>query len=393
MSKKELQKLQNYPLTEWPYSQWVSQLEDATPIDFDPQPQETLTMFWNANNFLVKNPVLLNRTRETTRRFVFESGLQSYQQAIMFQITGNVAYARNVMRIIRQWVNTTTLYEPERHNRPLVLGWTLASWLKAAELLKYTFSEWDTELEQDLLNWIVKLKVEEAWDQVLTPNTFSTNLPVGNWHTTIAEAKLYLAFLRDDKEGVDFVVNYYKRMVDGIENPNNPQQRDLIYIGETGQQFEMCRDIDHTNYGTGGLVQIAEAMFHQGIDLYSYGPTSALEPGLPGLAQVLETTSYIGNFRTWPPGVAPNGTIWKPSPNPEFVQGEGCKLTQIGFKAGGYEIGFHHFHRRLGYQMKQTRDLLATRYKDFGPDMYYFHWGLGSFTHGQYISPKGTTSE
>ena len=182
------------------------------------------------------------QTKQTTQSFVFDSGRQSYQQTIMFLITCDPIYALTVSNILRDWVDTAESYEPHSQNAPLVFGWTLASFLKSVELLKYTWKDWDTRLENDLLGWIQKLKVIEMWKQsILRPDSFTSGLMLGNWHTTIIEALLYHGFITDNKTTIDYVESYYKRMVDGLPNPKNKSQSDAIYIAHTGEQVETCR--------------------------------------------------------------------------------------------------------------------------------------------------------
>ena len=370
------------------FTAWINQLSAATPLTYKATTQSKLSMYWNLNGFLDANPTLKAATDATNQNFIFTSGLQTYQQAIMFQITCNEQYAKNALAIIRDWTAAIVSYEPSvagqsSQNAALVWAWAMASWLKTLELLKYTYSGYDALLEKNVLAMLTRLNIESVWNSVLAPTSYSSVLVVGNWHTSIIEAKLYLALLKNDKAGVAYAQNYYKRMVDGIPNPANTTQSDKIYIAYTGQEYETCRDMDHAQYGVGGMVQLAEAFYQQGVDLYSYGGKSALVTGLPGLGQVVETHAYITNHGptgAWPPGVTPNGNVWKPA---SFGQGTACVLKEIAFKASGYELAFNHFNRRKGFAMANTKLTLQNRYTAYGPDMYYFHWGLGSFTHGQ----------
>ena len=374
MGKKEFTYLQSQS----PNSVAFNDLQSKAHRDYTPRPLEKLTTFWNFPGISKSDSDLVNQTNQN---FVFDAGLESYEQAIMFEITGDEQYAKNFEGLVRSWVSTTKDYQPRFQNAPLIWGWTLASWLKSAELLKYTYKNWDAKVEKDLLQWITDLQVEKVWEQVLQMDKFTgAHLPVGNWHTTILEAKLYLAFLRDDRDGVEYVIKYYKRMIDGVKNPDDPLESDQIYIAETGEQFETCRDLDHSNYGIGGLVQLSEALHHQGVDLYNYGPNSS-RTGLPGLANVLETWAFIINNKLFPPNVKANGVIWKTDKHifdKKFVHGEGCVLKSMGVTPGGYQIGFAHFGKRMGLQEKMPE--LAKIATNF-PDYYYFHWGLGSLTH------------
>lgn len=360
-------------------SKALAELEKSTPQAYRAKVLSVLDTRWGENS----------GSQNTLDAFVVGDGRQAYQQAVMFQITCNEKYAENAINIFKEWAAKAPTYSPKAsssgdppQNAPLVWGWTLASWLKSAELLKYTYSKWDAKVERSLLDWIEREGVEQMWDKwILRPQKYSGNeFHVGNWHTTILEAKLYLAFLRDDKAGVDYVAKYYKRMIDGISNPANPQQTDQIYIAETGEVFETCRDTDHASYEVGGLVQLAEALFHQGIDLYNYGPKSS-KSGLPGLANVLELWAYTSNNKAFPSDFKSSGTTWYDKPSNNFAHGSKCSKMDIGkiWKTGAsFQIGFAHFGRRMGLQNKlpQLKSLASS-----SPDTYYFHWGLGALSH------------
>jgi hypothetical protein len=168
-------------------------------------------------------------------------------------------------------------------------------------------------------------------------------------------------------------------MIDGIPNPANPAQKDVIFLGSTGEEYETCRDLDHANYGIGSLVQLAESFHQQGDDtLYIYGPTSTVSgrAGTPGLAQVLETNSYIMLNQAWPPGVSSNPSVWRTN---GFSHGSGCVLQGFALRAGGYQMGYNHFVNRLGLKMPNTLRVIQT--SPFPFDQYYFHFGLGYLTH------------
>ncbi|KAJ3320994.1 hypothetical protein HDV06_004653 [Boothiomyces sp. JEL0866] len=181
---------------------------------------------------------------------------------------------------------------------------------------------------------------------------------MGNWHSTMTEGLMNYYFLKNNSTGLQFVVQYYQRMVSG-SNLFPP-----IY-STNGEECEVCRDIEHANYGTGSLVQIAESFWHQGVDLYSYGPPGY--SGLPGLAQVLETTAYIILNNNWPPNVNSIDLGW----------GNCTTFSKNSFTPGGFHIGYNHYVNRMGLSMPNTQALIAAN-----PDTaYYFNWGLGVLTH------------
>ena len=363
-------------------------LQDKASLSFTPSPQSTLITDWNSSP----------GAKDTHEKLQKASGIQSYQQTIMFQITGNEQYAKNVLNIVSKWMAVNNGAGPsftlkmDQENTPLVLAWTLANWMRSLEILKYTWSNWSANkgdaVVKSLLDWISAKQIDSIAfgdNHVLMSSSYSKNTPMGNWHTSILEARLYLSLLRDDKDGVQFVYNYYKRMVNGLKNPQG--RSDKIYIGETGELFESCRDMDHASYNIGGLVQLAETFHHQpkysSTDLYLYNAQGEARPsnGRSGLENVLEM--YAETVLTRKMAVASNGNVWVDRPvdvAKGFIHGPKCAPKDLNWgnpMAGGYQIAYHHYVERL---KRSNLAHLARIAKEF-PDSAYFHWGLGSLTH------------
>jgi len=82
--------------------------------------------------------------------------------------------------------------------------------------------------------------------------------PLSNRHSTMFEAKMQLALLRDDHRLFQEVVADYPVLFDGM------LADDSCCTNET------YRDLWHCQAGLGGLVQIAEMAWQQGVDLYSH---------------------------------------------------------------------------------------------------------------------------
>jgi hypothetical protein len=142
----------------------------------------------------------------TNPQKMYGSGQQAYQQAILFEITGDNQYAENAMDFMRKWSTTLKSYSPSyvstmtygstyAENSPLNWAWAMASWFKAAELLKYTYSCWDKTLETNMLKWFDSMNVAKLWDQVvLRPNDYTSNYSIGNWHYVHPRGETLLGF-------------------------------------------------------------------------------------------------------------------------------------------------------------------------------------------------------
>ena len=90
------------------------------------------------------------------------------------------------------------------------------------------------------------------------------------WHTSIAEAKLQIAILRDDLGGFEEMIKYYDRILEGRvgRHPFLNEEKNDRYILASGQSQETCRDLVHAQFAQGSLLQIPEMAWHQGYDLY-----------------------------------------------------------------------------------------------------------------------------
>jgi hypothetical protein len=121
------------------------------------------------------------------------------------------------------------------------------------------------------------------------------------------------------------------------------------YLLQTGECAETRRDLYHSQFGLGGLVQTAELAWQQGVDLYSFNGNALL--------RALETHAYITN------GGVPRACCYP--------------LKGIGFLPCGWEVALNHYSGRCGLAMPETEKMLA-RHR---PERVVFCWGAGTLTH------------
>ncbi|KAJ3311669.1 hypothetical protein HDV04_003814, partial [Boothiomyces sp. JEL0838] len=270
----------------------VAKLSQTTPLDLTLSPSYTLPIL--SLYSYTSNANYTNQSTATFDGLIRYASRQSYQQTIMYLITGNTKYADNAISIIRNWTSITNFpsYYPNYisdcptqsnwwmcQNSPLNFGWASVSWFRVAEILKYRYPGWyNSTVEQQLVTWFESNQVETLWKAttLIDPSTTKAQYGMGNWHSTMIEGLMNYYFLKNNVTGLNYVIQYYQRMVNG-SNLFPP------FYAANGEECELCRDVEHANYGIGSLVQIAESFWHQGIDLYSYGPSGY--SGLPGLAQ------------------------------------------------------------------------------------------------------------
>ncbi|KIZ03532.1 secreted protein [Monoraphidium neglectum] len=249
----------------------------------------------------------------------------------MWIVTGNPQYANNTASILWAWSTINKIFVGQ--NAPLEAGWGVDSMTRSAELLKYTWPGWTKELETTYIKWVNKLIMPQLRNEILS------RLPLGNWHSTVAECKMQFAIFTDDRPLFEEALYDWRRVMDAWLFPH-------------GEFWETKRDIYHSQFGLGGLVQLAELAWQQGVDVYDYSD-SKLRIGMEYHADIIM-------------GGVPFSSNW-------------YKIIGNGFLPCGWEVGYNHFNGRRGLQLPITAGMLNRK----RPEKYVFHWGLGTLTHFQ----------
>lgn len=124
----------------------------------------------------------------------------------------------------------------------------------------------------------------------------------GNWHSSIAEAWMAVAVLTDDKQlwqkGVDLYTATSASYFRWGRYPTPTDDSNSGIVAPTdrivGECSETLRDIVHTQFGLGGMLQAAELAWQQNVDLYKADGYA--------LASVMELTARFIN--AWDAGVS-----------------------------------------------------------------------------------------
>lgn len=302
-----------------PWRTAADKLSAKTPIQYSPRPLQDVDIDYGGKG-------------AGHLEFVEQDGCMVYQQTLMWLITENPAYAQNAIAIIQAWATTCRKFCGR--NAPLEAGWGIASMARSVELLKYTYSGWNGGLEAQFLRFVDALIMP-----CLNSPTFRVmSTGVGNWHTTNCEAKMQLAILRENRATFNEQISEYKRYIDETVQPS-------------GEYKETKRDMYHSQFALGSFLQVAEMAWQQGIDLYGY------KNGL--IARFMEFHAFIVN------GGDP------------AALGITYKINGNGWQPCAWEVGYNHYNGRMGIPMPETNKLLAKN----RPEMYCFHWGLGTLTH------------
>lgn len=260
----------------------------------------------------------------------------AYQSALLLWGTCNIAYADVAIRIIKNWSEHDKVFRGD--NAPLEAAWGACSLARAAELIKYhtdpkVQNQW-LQVESVFVKWLNNIIIPV----LQTRSIWKWNV-IGNWHFSIICARMQIAIFKEDKTEFDWAVKTYR------DNLNK-----AICIGHPCHIAETKRDVTHASFLLGGLLQVPEMAYHQGVkDLYD----KRLHPILEYHARIM-----LGEV-------------------PEGLKKEEIHTPYGLWNEPVWEIGLSHFHGRLGLPMPKTeQNLIKLR-----PERVTFHWGGGTLTH------------
>jgi hypothetical protein len=256
----------------------------------------------------------------------------AYSQALLWSITGQKAYAENAINIMNAWANTLTGGHTYA-NGPIQAAWCASLWPRAAEIIRYTYTNWpDAEIAgfQNMLR-----------TQYL-PSMIHGDCENGNKELAMCEALINTGVFLDDRTVFDLGVRmwrgrtpaYIYLKTDG-PTPIEPPGCGPAIWGNKGHtpEFvdgllqETARDSHHAWMGFSSMANAAETARQQGLDLYA-------EEGKRMMAALEFQAQYL----------PPNNT-----PAPENLT---FALQPT------WEIAFNHFHNRCGQDLPKMAVVL-----------------------------------
>lgn len=183
----------------------------------------------------------------------------AYQNAVMWAITGDPAYANKAREIVDGWA--ATLQRISGADAVLMASLGPFKLVNAAEILRHTGAGWP---EADARRF--ERLCREVFYPALKDFALFAN---GNWDTAAVKTVMAMGVFTDDRAMYERALRYY---VNGAGDG-----RLTHYIYSNGQCQESGRDQGHTQLGLGHLGDAAEIAWHQGLDLYSYAGNRLLE--------------------------------------------------------------------------------------------------------------------
>jgi hypothetical protein len=267
-----------------------------------------------------------------------------YAHALMWAATGDERYAAKCASILDAYANTVKAHGGS--NAPLQIGWTGGGFLRAAEILRYTYPKWDkshVDAFSKMFN-AAYLPLIENFDK------YNYN---GNWDAVMIEVMISLAVFDDNQALFDkAVIRYNKRLPAYIYAkedgpvPVKPDSSltksiaDLWYGQKTyvdGLSQETCRDLRHVQHGIAGLIQTAETAFKQGVDLYKTNGNRLL------LGQEYHAQFVLG------------------AKAPSNICGGNVSNTEA---MPNWEIAYNHYHNWMKLDMPRSGEVIAKHSPD-----------------------------
>src|ERR1017187_10250225 len=205
-------------------------------------------------NYKMRGPLALVGRNPTVGQNDYDSDANAaYQCAIMWCITGDIAYADKSKEIINAW--SATLKSITGRDAVLMAGLGPFKMVNAAEILRYTDAGWSpAEIEQ----------TEKHFREVIYP-VIKDFAPFanGNWDTAAIKTMMAIGVFCNDRAMFERALNYY------VAGAGDGRLTHYI-INQTGQSQESGRDQQHTQIGLAHLGDCCEIARHQGLDLYGY---------------------------------------------------------------------------------------------------------------------------
>ncbi|GBF89133.1 hypothetical protein Rsub_01850 [Raphidocelis subcapitata] len=330
-------------------------------------------------------------------------GAMSYKYALAHAATGDERYALRAAEALRAWSEANVHFGLNDRNGPLEAAWALGAMARSMDMLRATWPGFNaTEHLAPFQGWVDSVLMKQL-DYFVSVNTYllqgrdtaRTRLHYGNWAASVADAMMAYGVLTDDRARYQKGVTIYRAVVDSYFKWGRGQWARGRIVGES---TETLRDVYHTLFAVGSLMQAAETAWGQNEDLYSEND-AALAAALELHARIINAYED-GDEAALPSGFKffesmpdpPKGCAWSWS-----IETQGwtaynktgsknkCGELKDGFKyllgitylPTGFELGYNHFSGRLGIKMPETARLLSRHPVDW----FAFCWGLGTLTH------------
>jgi hypothetical protein len=274
-----------------------------------------------------------------------QDAIAAYTDALAWAINGDERYAQKSIQIMDAWSSTITSHTGL--NTGIQTAWSAASWVKAAELIKYQYH-----------NWPNADRFASMLRSVYLPVVVNGDDRTSNWDLTEAEASMGISVFTNDGVTFDKAVDQYLARVPAFvylesDGPTPHRSPDGGFNWETANRYitgmtqETCRDFVHTGYSIASMSHIAETALMQNVDLYP---------------QVGERLRQALGWQST--------QELRAAPEPANLCGRGPLLRGLGPVT---ETGFNALHTRQGIAMANTQ-ALTERSRPSGTNYLFVAW-------------------
>jgi len=321
----------------------------------------------------------------------------AYRQAVAYAATGDERHAKKAMHIIQAWATTNKEFGPEDRNGPLEAAWGCSPMARSMDLLRATWPGFQQEQLDTFLSWVNKVLMPQMdfYIDVATPDAIKggRKTTYGNWHASVADCMMAVGVLADDRPRYDKGLDVYRTTVQEYFKWGRNGYAPNRILGEA---TETLRDIYHTLFGLGSLIQAAETAWGQNDDVYGesghvLAAAMELHARIINADTAKDESMMPPNFRfkaSMPP--PPVNCTWKWDFESQLWSSYDANRTKcsdlddglkyaigIRYLPNGFELGYNHFVGRLGMKLPETAKLLQQNPVDW----FTFSWGLATLTH------------
>ena len=257
----------------------------------------------------------------------------AYTQALLWYFSGNKTYAENAIAIMNAWSYTLTGGHTFA-NGPVQAAWCAEQWPRAAEIIRYTCTNWAAT---DIAQFQTMLATQYV------PSLTNGSCENGNKELSMSEALINIGVFNDDRPLFDQGLKmwrgrtpaYIYLKADGPEPLKAPGCEDMPIWSNKGLTTpfvdgllqESVRDSGHANLALAAMVNAAETARQQGVDLYA-------EQAKRIMAALEFQAQYLPPNNATPP----ENVTFHLHPT--------------------WEIAFNHYHNRLKYDLPKMAAVL-----------------------------------
>ena len=299
------------------------------------------------------NSLDMNDVRASER-----SAINAYANALAWRLTGQETYGRQAIQNLNGWADFKGFTDGTDQDK-LHAGWVGCLLGEAAEIMR-GHPEWSPQQIVALQTmfrtaFYPQLEVASRWN--------------GNVDLTQIEALMAIAVFNDDRPAFRLAMQRLESRSAayfhlGSDSSARTGEGDAFWFHPSlwvdGLTQETCRDNGHhAQFGLASALHAAEIAWNQGVDVYA-GQAERYTAAMELIAHQLLT----GDMQ----GVCANPVA-----------------TRVILDT--FEIGFNHYHNRMGLPLPHTRRLIAERVRTQGVSIWnIFHETL---THAELSRPGG----